>query len=58
MSNFTIYMIGTILVACALGYAAYLLGLGTAWIAIGMVIIIGLGIMGGVRKTRRPEKPN
>lgn len=58
MSNFAIYMFGTVLVACALGYGAYLLGLGPTWVAIGVVVVIGFGIMGGVRKTRRPEKPN
>lgn len=58
MSNFVIYMIGTVLVACALGYAAYLVGLGAAWVAIGVAVIVGFGLMGGVQKTRRREDPD
>lgn len=58
MSNFAIYMIGSVLVAGALAYAAHLLGLSASWIAVGVIAIIGFGIMGGIRKTRRRETPD
>jgi uncharacterized membrane protein YdjX (TVP38/TMEM64 family) len=55
MSNFAIYMIGVILVVAALSYGGHLIGLNTTWIIIGALVIIGLGVMGGVAKTRRRD---
>ena len=55
--NFTIYMIGLVLVVCALAYGAHLLGLSPRWIGIIMIALIGIGIMGGVTKTRRRDPP-
>jgi xanthine/uracil/vitamin C permease (AzgA family) len=55
MSNFSVYMIGSILVAAGLAYAAFLLGAAPQWIFIGVLVILGLGIMGGVKKTKRKE---
>jgi hypothetical protein len=52
MTNFAIYMVGVILVAGALAIGADRLGIGEPWIWIGLVVIIGLGIMGGIVKTR------
>jgi hypothetical protein len=55
MSNFAIYMIGSILVAGGIAFAAFQLGLGATWIWIIAAIIIGFGIMGGIKKTRKQE---
>ena len=55
MTNFFVYMIGVILVAGALAYGASLMGLGTQWIAIMLVAIVGLGVMAAVVKTRQKE---
>jgi small basic protein len=55
MSNFVIYMIGVVLVACALAYAASLLGVSSTWIGVGLILIIGFGIMAAVARTRRRE---
>ncbi len=56
MSNLAIYLIGTLLVAGGLGWAAFRLGVSPIWIGIGVIIIAGLGIMGAVSKTRQKEK--
>ncbi|MHB8339423.1 MAG: hypothetical protein ACYC6P_08145 [Ignavibacteriaceae bacterium] len=56
MSNFALYLIGTAFVAGGLALAAYKLGAPPIWIIIGVIIIIGLGIMAGVLKTRQKEK--
>lgn len=56
MSNLAIYLIGTALVAGGLSIAAYKLNAPTIWIVIGFIIIIGLGIMVAVSKTRQKEK--
>jgi predicted signal transduction protein with EAL and GGDEF domain len=56
MSNFAIYLIGTVNLAGGLGLAAHLLGATPIWITVGVIVILGMGIMGGVRKTRQKEK--
>lgn len=56
MSNFAIYLIGTVFVAGGLALAAYKLGASPIWIITGVIIIIGIGIMAGVMKTRQKEK--
>jgi hypothetical protein len=57
MSNFMIYLIGTLLVVGALGYGAYLLGTPAPWIAIGATVLVGLGILTGVTRTRQKDTP-
>ncbi len=57
MSNFGIYMIGVVVVVAALAYGAHLLGVGSTWIVVGVLVVIGLSIMGDIVKTRRPEPP-
>jgi hypothetical protein len=52
MTNFVIYMIGVILAVGALAYAADRAGVSEPWIWIGVVALIGIGIMGGIVKTR------
>ena len=56
MSNFAIYLIGTLLVAAGLALTAYKLNASPIWIGIGVTIVIGLGIMAAVSKTRQKEK--
>jgi hypothetical protein len=53
--NFAFYMLGVLIVVCGLAYGASQLGLGSTWIVIGAAVIAGLGIMGGVVKTRQKD---
>ena len=55
MTNFTVYMIGVVLLVAALGYGASLMGVSDRWIAVGVVAILGLGLMGAIVKTRQKE---
>jgi hypothetical protein len=55
MTNFFVYKIGTLLVVGALAYGAHLLGVTPRWIAIGVTAMIGVGVMGAIVKTRRPQ---
>ena len=55
MTNFLVYLIGTLLVVAGLGYAATRLGVNQAWILAGALVIIGLGLMGGIVKTRQKD---
>jgi len=56
MSNLIIYLIGTAFVAGGLAWAAYKLGASPIWIGIGVIIMIGLGMMAAVSKTRQKEQ--
>jgi hypothetical protein len=55
MTNMVVYLIGTLLVVAGLAYAASRLGIGDAWIVAGALVIIGLGLMGGIVKTRQKD---
>jgi hypothetical protein len=55
MTNMMIYLIGTLLVVAGLAYGATRLGVNQAWIVAGALVIIGLGLMGGIVKTRQKD---
>jgi NADH:ubiquinone oxidoreductase subunit 6 (subunit J) len=55
MTNFVIYLIGTLLVVAGLAYGASRLGISQVWIVAGALVIIGLGLMGGIVKTRQKD---
>lgn len=55
MTNFVVYLIGTLLVVAGLAYAATRLGVSQVWIIAGALVIIGLGLMGGIVKTRQKD---
>jgi hypothetical protein len=50
MSGFQTYLLGFIILIVGLAVAAYLLGAPPVWIAVGLIILIGLGIMGATRQ--------
>jgi hypothetical protein len=43
------------LVVAGLGYGASRLGINQTWIVVGALVIIGLGLMGGIVKTRQKD---
>ncbi|CAN5803081.1 hypothetical protein BH23GEM6_BH23GEM6_15870 [soil metagenome] len=49
MSGFQTYLLGFIILIVGLAVAAYLLGAPPVWIAVGLIVLIGLGIMGATR---------
>jgi len=55
MSNLVISLIGTAFVAGGLAWGANEMGVPPVWIIISVIIIIGLGIMAAVSKTRQKE---
>ena len=57
MSSFVLYLIGMLVVIGGLAYGASLAGLSTQWIAVGVVVLLGIGIVTGVSKTRRKDPP-
>ena len=52
MSSFGIYIIGFIILIIGVAFGMSELGISTTWIAIASLILIGLGVMVGVSKTR------
>jgi hypothetical protein len=55
MSNFSLYVIGFLILTAGLAWGAYALGTPPMWIGIGAVILLGLGLVSGVSKTRYRE---
>ncbi|WP_373003399.1 hypothetical protein [Hyphomonas sp.] len=56
MSSFPIYLIGFLVLIAGLAYGAFMLGLSLIWIGVCSVILIGLGIITGVGKTRQKDE--
>ena len=57
MSSFALYLVGMLVLIGGLAYGASLAGVPTQWIAVGVVVLLGIGIVGGVSKTRRKDPP-
>ena len=57
MSSFALYLVGILIVAGGLAYGAHLAGLATQWIAVGVVVLLGLGIVMAVSRTRQKDPP-
>jgi hypothetical protein len=55
MTNFFVYMIGVLVVIGGLAYGLSVAGLSPVWIGVGAAVVLGLGIMGAVVKTRQKE---
>jgi hypothetical protein len=50
--SFAIYLIGYAIFVIGLGLAAYYLHVPARWIGVGLLVFVGLGVAGGVSKTR------
>ena len=57
MSSFGIYVIGFVILIVGLALAANMLGVSSVWIGIGIIVLIGIGVLSGVSKTRRRDPP-
>ena len=57
MSSFSIYLIGFIVVIIGLAIAATLIGIPSIWIGVGVLVLIGMGVLMGVSRTKRPDPP-
>jgi hypothetical protein len=53
--SFGLYSLGFAIVIGGLIYAAYLLHMPAHWIAVGAVVLLGLGILTGVKATRQKD---
>jgi uncharacterized membrane protein len=57
MSSFSTYIIGFIVLIIGLAVAAYLLGVPTTWIVVGVIVLIGIGILSGTSRTKTKDPP-
>ena len=57
MSSFATYLIGFIVVIAGLAIAAYLLNVPTTWIAVGVIVLLGIGILSATSRTKMRD-PN
>ena len=58
MSSFGTYIIGFIVLIIGLAIAAYLLGVPTQWIAVGVIVLIGIGVLTGTSRTKTKDPPS
>jgi hypothetical protein len=53
--SFGLYSIGFVLVIAGLIYGAHLMHVPTHWIAVGAIVLLGLGVLTGVKATRQKD---
>ena len=53
--SFGLYSLGFVFVIGGLIYGAYLMHVPAHWIAVGAVVLLGLGILTGVKATRQKD---
>ena len=56
--SFAIYVLGFLIMIGGLIYAAVVLHVSAQWITIGTIILIGIGIVTGVKATRQKDSAN
>ncbi len=57
MSSFSTYMIGFVVLVLGMAIAAYLVNLPPVWIAVGVIVLIGLGILMATSRTKPKDPP-
>ena len=55
--SFGLYVVGFLIVIGGLIYGATLMHMPTQWIAVGAVVLLGVGILTGVKNTRQKDSP-
>jgi hypothetical protein len=57
MSSFTTYIIGFIILVVGLAMAAYLLDVPALWIAVGVIVALGIGVITATSRTKMKDPP-
>ena len=57
MSAFGTYLVGFLVLIIGLAMAAYLLNAPAMWIAVGVVVLLGLGILMATSRTKQKDPP-
>jgi uncharacterized membrane protein len=53
--SFGIYLTGIVIVIAGLIYGAFLIHMPAHWIVVGTLVLVGLGILAGVKATRQKD---
>lgn len=53
--SFALYIVGFVILICGLAYGAALMHVPQHWIAVGIIVLVGLGILTGVTNTRQRD---
>jgi hypothetical protein len=53
--SFVLYAVGFAILIMGLVYGAFLLHLPTHWIVVGAIVLLGVGILSGVKATRQKD---
>jgi hypothetical protein len=56
--SFGLYVVGYLVVIVGLVYGATLMHVPVHWIAAGAIVLVGLGILTGVKNTRQKDSAN
>ncbi len=56
--SFGIYIVGFLILIGGLIYGAVMLHMAPQWIAVGAVVLLGMGILTGVKATRQKDTPD
>jgi len=57
MSSFATYVIGFVILVVGLAMAAYLLDVPGIWIAVGVVVALGIGVITTTSRTKMKDPP-
>lgn len=57
MSSFTTYIVGFVILVVGLALAAYLLDIPGMWIAVGVVVALGIGVITATSRTKMKDPP-
>ena len=55
--SFALYLIGFLIMLAGLVYGATILHISTQWIVVGTIVLLGFGLLTGVKATRQKD-PN
>jgi len=53
--SFGLYILGFVILIIGLAIGAHLAHMPSQWIAVGVVVLVGIGIVKGVGSARRPD---
>jgi uncharacterized membrane protein YiaA len=57
MSSFGTYLVGFLILILGLGIAAYLLNVPAMWIAVGVIILVGIGVLSATTRGKMKDPP-
>jgi uncharacterized membrane protein YiaA len=58
MSSFSTYLVGFIILIVGLAIGAHMLNVPTMWIAVGVIVLLGLGLLKATINTKPKDPPS